>query len=308
MRKSNGSTWGVLLLVLGVLWLLQKMDLLNFDWYIFTRYWAVLLVISGVLLIFSGKKYPNPLSSFAGALVILAIIGGLVNKSHKTTQLLKDNWNWEERDTTYEPNEKSQLYDFKMDPVIERGELNLKDGAGSYTISESTDKLFENYTKSRGFAFNVRTNKLEKEAIVDLSREDIANLDDIGKSEIKLNTKPLWNLNMEIGAGKANFDLSKFKIEKLTVQAGVGELKIKLGNQHRSTDINIESGVASIKMEIPRAVGCEIVLEDGMNARNFDDFTKINDGVYRSTGYETSSKKIRLHFNSGLSKIRVKRY
>lgn len=307
MRKSNGLFWGGLLLTLGVLWLLQKMDMLNLEWHLFARYWAVLLIAAGVLLIFSGRKYPNGLSSFAGFLVILAIIGALINKTHSTTRFLKDNWNWEENDHDYEKIESSQLFDFKMDPSIEKGELNLQDGAGSFSIAESTDKLFENYTKSQGFAFNVRTNQQDKKAIVDLNRESDANLD-VGKSVIKLNARPVWSLNLEIGAGKADFDFAKFKVEKLTVHAGVGKLNVKLGDRHDSTNVEIESGVASVRLEVPRSTGCEIVLEDGMNSRDFDDFENIGDGVYRSTGYESSSKKIQIRLNSGISKIRVKRY
>lgn len=307
MRKSNGLFWGGLLLTLGVLWLLQKMDMLNFDWYSLTRYWAGLLVTAGVLLIFSGRKYPNAISSFAGALVILAIIGALINKTQSTKRFLKDNWNWEENDHNNERGE-SQLFDFKMNTTIERGELNLEDGAGSFVIQENTTKLFETYTNPRGFSFNVKTNQQEKKAIVDLSREDLEDLDDIGESVIKLNTRPIWNLKLGIGAGKADFDLSKFKVEKLTVNAGVGKWKVKLGDNYDSTTVDIESGISSITVEIPESTGCEIRVEDGINSNDFDNFNKVEDGLYRSAGYENSSKKVTLHFNSGISKIRVKRY
>lgn len=283
------------------------MNLLNFDWYLFTRYWAALLVAAGVLLILSGKNYPNTRSSFAGILVILAIIGGLVNKTQSTNRFLKENWNWEENDH-HERSEESQLFDFKMDDSIQRGELNLKDGAGSFSIGEGTDKLFETYTNPQGFSFNVRTNQKDKKAIVDLSREDVADLTDIGKSVIKLNTRPIWDLKMEIGAGKANFDFSKHKIEQLTVSAGVGKLKIKLGDMYDSTSVKVESGVSSVTVEIPKATGCEIRMDDGINSRDFDNFDKVEDGHYRSSGYENSSKKATIYVNSGVSKVRVKRY
>jgi hypothetical protein len=307
MRNSRGLFWGGTLLTLGVLWLLQKMNLLNFDWYLLSRYWAALLVAAGVILIFSGRNYPSTRSSFAGLLVILAIVGAVINKTHTTTRFLKDSWDWDEYDLGDHRKEK-QLFDFKMDNSIERGELNLSDGAGSFTIEERTDKLFEAYTNPKGFSFNVQTNQNDKKAIVDLNREEMGDLSDIGESEIKLNANPVWNVKMEIGAGKADFDFSKFKIEKLNINAAVGKLKLKLGDQYSSTSATIESGVSNVSVEVPKETGCEIRLAEGVSSHDFDDFDKVEDGLYRSPGYAGASKKIVLHINSGISKIRIKRY
>jgi len=128
------------------------------------------------------------------------------------------------------------------------------------------------------------------------------------KAQIELNDKPVWNIDLGLGAGKGDFDLSNYKVESLKVSTGVADLNIRLGDKLDRTDVKMEAGVASIDLEIPKSVGCEVVIDGALNLTTFDDLEKINDNLYRSPGFDKSSKKISIKFEGGLSKVKIRRY
>ena len=126
--------------------------------------------------------------------------------------------------------------------------------------------------------------------------------------EINLNEKPIWNIDLGIGAGKANFDLSDHKVKSLKVSTGVADLELRLGDKVPQADVQIESGVASVTLEIPKSVGYEVRIDGALNVKDMDDLVKVNDNLYRSADFDPASRKIAIRYDAGLSKVKIKRY
>ena len=312
MKKSNGLFWGVLLILTGTLWLLRTMGYwLHIDWYGIMRYWPILLILS------AGRQ------SLKAMAIVLAVIGLLAGVSHQVERgmnIRPHEWkfDWEDDQDTEEYLEGDQEinghYDHEMDQDIDSATFNLEGGAGSFEIKQSTGQLFEASTRTHGVSYqlNVRQNKLEKQAVVDLKAEDetleLKNIQKGNHSVIKLNQKPVWDLNLNLGAGKGDFDLSSFKIRNLTVNTGVTDLDIKLGSAYENSAVSVESGVSAVTLAIPRETGCEVRIDDGITLKDLDGMDKIEDGLYRSPDFGSSPQKIMIHFNSGVSKLKIKRY
>ena len=113
---------------------------------------------------------------------------------------------------------------------------------------------------------------------------------------------------MGLGAGEAKFDLSDFRVKSLKVSTGVADLNVKLGDKVNRTNVKIESGVASVTLEIPKSVGCEVRIDGILNDRNLGDLKKVDDGLYRSPGFEGASRKILIDYDAGLSEVNIRRY
>jgi hypothetical protein len=45
-----------------------------------------------------------------------------------------------------------------------------------------------------------------------------------------------------------------------------------------------------------------------LSSRNFEGFEKIDDGLYQTEGYSTSTKKITIKIDAAVSEVRVERY
>ena len=344
MRNSRGIVWGGLLVLLGTFWLLRNMNLIDIQWSSILPYWPALLIVAGIVLLVT-RRDSGVSGGFVALCITLAVFGGIVNRTDRAFD--HDDWNFkwdgddDRNDETIEEDDNSDddennddsdrdeqylndrgegdkpvkgSYQHEMEDFIQKANFNLEGGAGSFKIDGNTTKLFEANTRSSvvGFSSNTFINKLANDATVNLKMEEgnvkINNGKISNEANIHLNEKPIWNIDLGIGAGKGDFDFSNYRVEKLKVSTGVADMNIRLGDKMTSTDVNIEAGVASITLEIPRSAGCEMHMDGALNSKNFDDLQKTDDGLYRSPGFETASKKIIIHYEGGLTSFKIKRY
>lgn len=337
MKNSRGIYWGALLIILGVLWLLRSMDLLHIQWSLILPYWPVLLILAGIILLL-GAKERNASGGLVGLLITMAVLGGIVNKTDRAIDT--DNWNfgwndhdrWDEDDHDDEHHEDRDEdyarehsntqgtkalngnYKYEMEDFIEKASFNLEGGAGSFTLKGNTDKLFEAKTRSNliGFTSSTSVNKLDNSATVNLKMEEgdisIKNGEIKNEAKIQLNLKPVWKVDLGIGAGKGNFDFSDYKVESLNVSTGVADMDIRMGDKMSVANLKIESGVASVTIEIPSSVGCEMRIDGALNAKSLDGLDKVSNNLYRSADFEKAEKKIFIDFEGGLTSVNIKRY
>ncbi len=246
----------------------------------------------------------------------------------------KDEWDFgdrkRERDRGYDDNDdnesapdnensekidvKNGHYEYDMENSLREATLNFEGGAGDFKLKGNTGKLFEADTRSSvgQFTANIRNNRNANTAVIDFKMQNNHVELKKGKLEnevkITLNENPIWNIDMGVGAGKANFDLSDFKVKSLKVSTGVADLELRLGDKVPQADVQIESGVASVTLEIPESVGYEVRIDGALNVKDMDDLVKVNDNLYRSADFETAPRKIAIRYDAGLSKVKIKRY
>ena len=128
------------------------------------------------------------------------------------------------------------------------------------------------------------------------------------RADMSLNANPEWEINVETGATKLDFDLSKFKVRELKLHGGAAAFDVKLGNPLAMTDVDIQTGVSAIKISIPENAACSIETDSGLSGNDFDGFNKTTDNNYETPGYAAAKNKIHIHMSGGLSDFKVKKY
>jgi len=126
--------------------------------------------------------------------------------------------------------------------------------------------------------------------------------------DVKLNPNPVWNINIDMGAGEGDFDLTPFSVKTVSINAGAADIELKLGDKAAQTDVKVSSGVASVSIKVPESVGCRIEKDGALNINELDDFENVGGGVYLSPDYDKATKKITIKFDGGMSRFKVKRY
>lgn len=321
-KSSNGIAFGAILLTIGLLWLFRKLDWLDIEWAQYTRFWPVLLILAGLSLLFSQRSNRSGGIALASGLIALAAVIGVSHRvSDRSSRVFDREWRdeWKENKREKRPKKNravsdTQVFTYELPANVETATLQFEAGAGDFTIEGKSDLLLEANTVSSigGFISNLQTNTADKSAKLKFSMEDkninIENGSLENSAALRLNDSVLWDVNVEIGAGKGNFDLSALNVRKIKLQSGVSDVTMRLGDRQPTLDVSIETGVAALALEVPEGVGCEIRIEGALNAKDIIGFERISGDRYRTSNYDTAEKKISVRYEAGLSKLSVTRY
>lgn len=316
MNKEKLS-WGLILLFVGGVLLLDNLDVIDFYWRSVFSMWPVILIIIGVNLLVPKRGIGNAVSIVVtiAALAFLAFRGTF--PPHNNWWMFDNKeWNTERRGSVNNKRnrEKSRgVFTHEYDSAISTAYLHIKGGAVEYEIGGLTDELFHAEATSTIGAHHLETTTTDSKANLTFSMRDTEKGNwnirgDENWAKISLNDKPIWHISLDMGAGTAEFDLTEYKIASLNFNGGAASFEAKLGMPLEETTIAAESGVASVEIEIPRAAACKIVIKSGLSSRDFPGFTKQQDGSYTTEGYERASNRFVVNLKGGLSSFTVKRY
>jgi hypothetical protein len=103
--------------------------------------------------------------------------------------------------------------------------------------------------------------------------------------------------------GNANFNRFEFS-------GGVGSYKLDFtGELKNEVDVQVEVGLGSVTILIPRDVGARIFYEESWISKiDIDrDFTKKRDGQYMSDNYGTARGRMNIKVESGLGHVKIRR-
>jgi Domain of unknown function (DUF5668) len=328
-NKSNYTT-GVILIVLG----LFIFGLTN-DWFSFevtlrqiARFWPLFIVAAGLAVFLNDKKtIYNPLTALLIAFSIpLGIYHGTARAIDDVKTEIGDGFNIDidtDDDENDDKNDSdttgmssmSKSIEVPFDSKIENVNLEFKGGAAEFFLSESAaSNTFETESNNKitNFRLEDEKNGNSQDINVDMEMKNrnfkFGNKDFSNDVKLKLNKKPNWDIDLSIGAGKLDFDLSDYKVKTINLKTGAADVSLKVGSKMDETNINIDSGVASINLDVPKEVGCQVRMDGAMNSNDFNGFTKISSGLWQSENYKNTSKKILIKLESGLSAIDIDRY
>ncbi len=321
MRNSGNVVFGGVILALGILWLLKSLDVYTFYWSDILDLWYWFLIAAGVLLLISGFTGNRVASSLSGILITLAIVGGVTQGAHRGfRELAPFEWNarkWKERKNHRESRAGERVkgdFGYDMQPGLKSSKLNFSGGAGVFTIEGSTERLFQARTASSfvNYISNIRHNTADNFATVDFKMEEAdLNLDDDNSDNtvnVQLNDSVKWDIDLKFGAGEGKFDLSNYVVEKLQMNAGAADVRLKLGNRSSHSEIDIKAGVASVEVQVPKNAAVEINATGALISTEFPGFEKAGKDKYRSSGYSESENRITISYKGGLSSLKIEQY
>jgi hypothetical protein len=322
MNSKNLFAGGILIL-LGVLFLGKELDWFNINWHEIFRLWPLLLIYLGLVAVLGKSSQTSTVVTIV--LLCIAIPTIIVRScSNKVGNAIGGrNFNFNDNDDDNNDSNDNNEGDrsFKganqklsepMNANIKSATLEFKGGAAEFDIKETSSQLAEaDATLNFGNISLKKTGDADNPK-VEFSLNGKTNKVDFGdnnhnKVNLKLNPNVIWDMNFEFGAGKADFDLSAYKIKNLSIKTGLTETDVKLGDKVDNLDVKVESGLTDIEFQVPTTVGCRVDIDGGLNDKDFDGFIQ-KDGHWETPDYDKASKKITIKFEGGLQSLKVKRY
>ncbi len=318
--KFERIIYGVLLLFIGVVLLLNNFNVIDFYWRNIWSFWPIFLIIGGVNLLLNrnGSQTGSKLS-----LVILIVtlvflfVKGQEKPQDKSTWLgWEDNRSADDDESEPKQNELTFSEPYILADSAKKMILNISGGGTSFNLKAATDSLFAaSVAKRKGnfsltrvdtdttstLTFNMKNKRKGKNNSWSLNT---------GGNEVDmyLNSNPVWEMNLKMGAGEVDFDVSNYKVRVFNFDGGAADVSVKLGERLPIADLNVKTGVANVEIKVPKSSGCRIKTNTGLSAKDFKDFVKKDDGAYETPNYKDSKNKIFINLDGGLSNFEVDRY
>jgi hypothetical protein len=296
MNEKEGHRSGlvgpVILIGLGVVFLLNNLGILNWSvWDVIFRLWPVLLVAAG-LDILIGRR------SAWGALLSLVLTFALIAGALWLygTGMLGDRASAAEQ-ISYPLNEATH------------GQVVIAPAVGSLRIkaSESDQLVGGTIHPARGERMHRDFQVQGETAILTLQSEGHFVGPFFGGPDwdLELSSGAALDLQIDLGVGQSEIDLTGLMIDDLNVSMGVGQTTIVLPNRGHFR-AEIEGAIGSTVVVIPVGMEARIRLDTGLAARQLPDDYRQHGDAYESPGYDSAENRVELEVSQAIGDVAIR--
>jgi hypothetical protein len=296
-RRYPSLTWPIILILVGVLFLLNNMGVLDVDLWNLWRLWPVLLILAGLEIII-GRR--SAIGNIIVAVLTLATVGGIVLLLFVAPDVLGAS--------------KAAGVERIDEPLdgVERAELEINFPAGRLEIdqlSDSSSLITGDLELSTSRKPTWEVNRSGGRASMELryTRSDSWPQNWQRGDEWRLSLSPNvgYTLHTSLGAGEAVLDLTGLDVRELRLEAGAGRSNIILPDEGDFiADIN--GGVGQMIIEIPEEMAAQITVSRGIGEVRVDNrFDKHGDS-YRTSDWQSNENRVDLMIEVGIGQVIVR--
>lgn len=294
---DSGTLWGVLLLLLGLLFLLSNLGVTSIHWGEIWKLWPVAIVVAGLSVLPLQGKVSNLVYGLAAVAVAVLVWTTLTGAFVDTSRSVKS-----ESFSISKPEESA----------AEAASISVAAGGAALNISSSEDvPVVEGV--SRGDRIRLSTSTKVSDGLVDVKLEQSYSRGwmpgQFGEMDIRLTEGMPVDLEIDAGATSIKADLSDVMLRSLLVDSGASSIDLKLGDKLDQSEVNIDTGASSVSIRVPKSLGVRLVLDTGLSSKNLPEgYKKIDDETYQSPNYDSSDRKLTLNVDMGLSSFKLSTY
>jgi len=305
--KTSHIFWGTLFIVLGLLVLINNFTTIFMDWGTIWKLWPAAIVLLGISLLIKDKLGKGVVAG-AAALIIAVSVFATVKT---TTHFFHDDFILVFDDPD---NHEFEVTEYKeaFDSAIAKAFLEFDAGAGSFNVKDTTHQLIT--TRTEGIKDNYKLKRFDSDSSSKIQfwmkpiKFRIGGNNYKNRVDILLNSKPVWDMDFDVGAASLKLDLTAFKINNLDIDMGAAAMDLRLGNLYNETVVEINAGASDMDLFVPENSGCQVKTDVALSSKNFHGFEKIKKNLYRTSNFEDAEKKIYIEIDCGVSSINVRRY
>ncbi|MCY6372738.1 toast rack family protein [Clostridium ganghwense] len=190
----------------------------------------------------------------------------------------------------------------KVDIDMGVGELQIKDGQDKlmngefiYTIPEWKPEVEYNVNGEEGKLKVIQPSSMDGSA---------------GKNEYRwnlgFNKEIPMDMDINLGVGESNIDLSKLNINNLDMKTGVGEVNLNIAGDYKNDmNVNIEAGIGKCEIYLPKNIGVKVEVEKGLGDIKANGF-KIDNDNYINDSYGKTKNNINVCVKAGIGEVELK--
>lgn len=324
-KNKKDITGAIFLVSIGILFLLNTTNIVPWGiWLQIFRFWPILLILAGLKIILPENKAGQVIYPIVYTLFIIFI--GATSYFFTKTQRVPflpesvsncifnrcdsvDNSNLMESEEYVNFADYTNVVDRVLDINIAASTLNLNDESAEYfLLSQAKD-----YTESNKPTLETVNNEGTLRTTFDNTKIHNYGWWNFTSPEYTLtlgqNTIPTSVL-IELGAGEGIVNLDTATLKTIDTKVGAGSLDITLGINSLPETINLEVGAGEITLTLPENVGILVSYNLGVGSINLDETSIEGIGKetnYKSTNYDTATKKVIITVSVGVGELTIDR-
>ena len=295
MKERKGDRgpfplWGLLLVALGVIFLLQNLGVLGWGvWGTLWRFWPVVLLLIGLNIILRGQS-PWLMLGIT-AVVLIGVIDAAVLVERSRPPAVAAPFSQPLQGITGASAEINFGAGALLIGSLPPGSPSLVEGMSYPEVKQDfrlqgSKGVLNLMVPGRGFwTFGERGLQLEASFSPDVPLE----------------------LVVKTGASDAQVDLTSLQVRRLEVDVGASRLRLLLPAKAGITEAEVKAGAASVSVTIPQGVAARIAAETAVGSLNVDTsrFPKVGNR-YESPEFATATNRVDLTVKSGVASIDIR--
>ena len=206
--------------------------------------------------------------------------------------------------------------DMDYDRIKDEGKLYLKSESKDKGIDLDKDENLWNLEFSDKIPISLEMDIGACEADFDFTGLLIDQLDmDLGASSVEIdfrkpNSQRISEIKLDVGASKLTINgLGNSNFDQLSFDGGVGDFTLDFSGEfnHRA-DIDIEVGMGSLTILVPKDAGIQIKKESSFLSSfsiDEDEFDEIEDDLYENDNFGKTDKELIFNIEVGLGAVKV---
>lgn len=300
-RERAGVVWPILLIAAGVLFLLDNLNVINFDfWYAAARLWPVVLIAIGLDMLVGRRSLV--LSAMVAIFAVIVLVAGFfwLGVGGGDGDPISENIN--------QPLSGAEAA--MVDVSFGVGELTLgalPAGAGELitgVVNRPNDRMrieqsFDMEEDIASYSLEMRGSS-GPDAFMNMSGDD-------WRWDLQLNRDVPMELIISTGVGEANLDLRNLNLTVLDIDTGVGETTVTLPGTGELL-ATVDGGIGELTIEIPEGTAARITSDTGLGQTNIPSAFERDGDVYTSGGYDDALDRIDLQISAGIGQVNVRTY
>lgn len=298
-RKWNvGSVfWGLLLVLVGVLLLLDNFNVLSVNFTNIWQLWPVLIIGTGLSML-SLRGWIGGIVSFATAALLLCLVAFVVVDNPLYTHTRGSQ-------AQVASQEDAANGAKKLDVTVDVGAANIefsssREQLGVKAVQESNRAHLVKSAETKG---DVRHVLLSTESSRVFWLGGMTN-----SLKVDLTRSLPVALTVDTGAASVTGDLSQVRLASLVVDTGASSIDVRLGAIEKRQEVAIDAGASSVTLHIPKAVGVRVELSGGLKSTHFEAIDKKSDSLYETADFDLAEKHIIVRADMGASRFEIRRY
>jgi hypothetical protein len=292
-RNNNAAPiWGIFLLFLGVVLLLQTFNVLPWGlWETLWRFWPVLVIMIGLAILFRNFNV------WLLSLLTIIILGGSLGIAI-----------WQNNNIQIDITTRNY-----SQPIgnLEQSQVDIDFTAGQLMISDlhgTSISFFEAQAEARGdiSSMDVNFNQDGKLGRLSLDSVNQQHWPTVGISwNVDFTTKIPIAFDIKSTASTNNLELGDLRISDFHLNTNASTSEINLPSPSGTMLVNIEANAAALDITIPDNAEAKVDVTTNLSTLNIDNRFIKEGNYYITKNYNNASNRIELEIRSKVSTVTI---